>query len=247
MSTSLRFISGLRFIAGLSLGAAVALPTLAVAKPVTLVPCRTHDEAQEKSDFDAVRPRPRFGSPEAVQQLPAFEAALAHAPDVPSQPEICGAEIHVYGSYLVKGSDEVVAVQQYLKDHPELGAKTVVEKRELPYASLAAFIGLVKSEQKDYPGALAAAEKGLLNDPGDATLVDIKAQSLYELDRNDEALKTVDAYLTAYGDDPELENTPHTTLLGTKSRILKKLGRDADAAAVDKEVDAYRHARPAKS
>ena len=229
-----------RLVPAFAVVAALAGPAIAAPKAVVLVACQTHEETQEKADRDLLRKMPRdIKSPEAATMLPQLESALAHAPDRPPLPEICGDAINVYDRSLTPVGEQAEAIALYVKDHPDLAGKTIVRKPRLPYTSLAFWTSELKAQAGDLDGALKAADKGIANDPDDPLMTSHKASVLYKLKRNDEAVALIDAYLAAHGDDPDLERSSRVSLLSRKLLSLHALNRRDDMVAVEKEIDNY--------
>lgn len=213
----------------------------APAKPVILLPCQTHNEAQEEADRSLVlKLPPDPASAEAKALLPQLEAALAHAPNRPPLPEICGEQINIYDRALPSAASQADAITAYAETHPDISSKSIVRKPRMPYTFLAVYISTEKGLAHNYYGALKAADKGIANDPNDPLVVDAKASVLFTVMRYNDAIALIDAYLAAHGDDPDLQRSSHAALLDRKAQCLDKASRHAESVAARAEADKYR-------
>lgn len=208
---------------GLCLGLA-AMPAFAQ----NITDCQPHDPVQEAADaalIDRAVPLMQARDHAGLAAIrPEVDAALAHAPDLPSLPEQCGNTIVVYSG----DPRAIAAVRDRIGSDPRFAGVGIQLRAGLPYATLGFVAGWIAYEQGDLDGASKAYQKGLLNDPGNANLASEYSYTLARLGRAAEALTFIDAFLAGH---PGIDSAMTAQLLRRRGYALTELDRYDDALA----------------
>ncbi len=227
-------LTGLALAAALTAPGAQAAVTTADLKAMHLevVPCRSHNAAQEAADLalasDALEVMQKHDLPGVDKMMPDLRAAFNHAPDVAAAPELCGDKVTLYSD----DSTAMLILSGAINSGTIPGAKTVEQHEGLPYGVLGFVIGWIEFEHKDYASAVNDYAKGLKNSPNLPSLESEYVLTLSLLGRNDDALLSIDGFVAA---NSGLSDHDHANLLRKRGYVLVELKRWDEAATAYKD------------
>ncbi len=198
------------------------------AAHMTVVPCRAHNDAQEKADHDLALKALQLLEADDVAgaeaMMPDLRAAQGRSPDVAPSPELCGTTLNVFSDSV---ADLVMASAVVAKD-TSLAGVGVALKGEMPYGTISFVIGWLEYEHKDFEAALADYSRGRLNAPDDVTLASEYASTLSALGRAQEAYDAASQFLAGH---PALDDKDRAVMLRREGYSLIDLNRLDDAQA----------------
>lgn len=221
------------FVAAVAMGSGlVVTPAFAGAADIvtanTVTDCQPHDAAQEAADsalIATVVPLMQVHDLTALTALrPTVEAALSHAPDRPSLPEVCGNTIVIYSS----DTETFLARRARLGSDPRFAGAVFQMRQALPYATLGYISGWIAYEQGDTDAAITAYRKGLANDPASADLALEYSNALAHGDKAADVVAFLDDFLAA---NPDLDPLVTARLQRRRGYALADLQRFDDALA----------------
>jgi tetratricopeptide (TPR) repeat protein len=215
-------------IMGLALTAASAM----AGPGLSVTDCQPHDPAREAADaalIDQAVPLMQAHDLAALTALsPMIAAALDHAPDVATLPEQCGNTIVIRSG----DTEAFLSLRERIGGDPRFAGANIQLRPALPYATLGYIAGWIAYEQGDLDGAVKAYEKGLRNDPANASLASEYSNALAHAGRLPDALTYTDGFLAA---NPGLDPATAAQLLRRRGYILTELQRYDDALAAYSE------------
>lgn len=141
--------------------------------------------------FAAIRER---DAAKQAAALPGLERELAKLQAAEVKPEVCGGNhINAYTlhQYTALNMLRARGINDFPADLP------IVKQPDLNQASLAYAVGWIKYEKGDFAGALAAFDKGLAMFPHNADLANEKIATLMQLNRTQQVLDYVDAFISS--------------------------------------------------
>ncbi len=226
-------LAGMMMTSLMVAGAQAAVsPSDLAAMHLDIVPCRSHDRAHEASDLvladRALAAMQRRDVAALDAMMLDLRVALGHAPDVRSQPELCGDHIVLYSD----DPTALLVLNGAISSNAAQGAKSVEQADGLPYGLIGFIVGWTEFEHKDYAAAAADYGRGLKNDPDLTALEAEYVLTLSSLGRNDDALQSANAYLAGHGGLPPLERA---NILRKRGYVLVEMKRWDEAEAAYKE------------
>lgn len=225
-----------KVLAGLGLLAAIVTAGAARADAVDdalagkyeIVPCRTHDQTQEKADNElaltALQLLNKGDIASAQALMPQLRAAQGRSPDVAPKAERCGDTINIYSD----STTDLLVVTGLLGNIPDAGKVSVTLKGAPPYGPISFVIGWIEYEHKDFEAALKDYNRAKLNEPDSLALASEISSTLSMLGRAQESYDAAAAFLAAH---PGLSDKDKATLLRREGYALIDLNRLDDAEA----------------